>query len=95
MLSASTNKPTTVCYIPTKDVKLERGSLNDNAKKGYVTVTPNSNSTTGYDVTINIGDGTYVIEDKGLSNATAESNPKVPQYDSKIQTTPCDFYKES
>lgn len=61
MLSASTNKPNATCYIPTKDVKLERGSLNDNAKKGYVTVTPNSNSTTGYVVTINIGDGTYVI----------------------------------
>ena len=95
MLSASTNKPNATCYIPTKDVKLERGSLNDNAKKGYVTVTPNSNSTTGYVVTINIGDGTYVIEDKELSNATATSNAEVPTYDVNTNKPVCEFYSES
>lgn len=95
MLSASTNKPDATCYIPTASVKLERGSLNANAKKGYVTVTPNSNSTTGYKVTINIGDGTYVINDKGLSDATAESDATVPQYDSKTQNPLCVFYEES
>ena len=95
MLSASTNKPAETCYIPTANVILERGSLNDNAKKGYVTVTPDSNSATGYNVTINIGDGTYVIEGKGLSKATATSNTKVPQYDANKNNPECEFYKES
>ena len=64
-------------------------------KKGYVTVTPNSNSTTGYVVTINIGDGTYVIEDKELSNATATSNAEVPTYDVNTNKPVCEFYSES
>lgn len=95
MLSASTNKPDKTCYIPTANVKLERGSLNANAKKGYVTVTPNSNSTTGYNVTINIGDGTYAINDQGLSNATATSSADVPTYDANTNDPECEFYKES
>ena len=95
MLSASTNKPAETCYIPTANVKLERGSLNDNAKKGYVTVTTNSNSATGYNVTINIGDGTYAINNKELSNATAESSTTVPQYDANTNHPECEFYKES
>ena len=95
MLSASTNKPNEICYIPATSVKLERGSLNDNAKKGYVTVTPDSNSATGYNVTINIGDGTYAINNKGLSNATAESSTTVPQYNANTNNPECEFYKES
>lgn len=95
MLSVSTNKPNATCYIPTESVKLERGGLNDNAKKGYVTVTPNSNSITGYDVTINIGDGTYAINNKGLSNATAESSTTVPKYDVNTNKPVCEFYSES
>lgn len=95
MLSASTNKPDATCYIPTANVKLERGSLNDNAKKGYVTVKPNSNSTTGYDVTINIGDGTYAINGQGLSTATATSDTEVPTYDANKNSPECGFYKES
>lgn len=95
MLSASTNKPNATCYIPTKDVKLERGSLNGDAKKGYVTVTPDPESTTGYDVTINIGDGTYAINGQGLSNATATNSTDVPEYNVDTHKPACAFYSES
>lgn len=95
MLSASTNKPKETCYIPTKDVKLERGSLNDDAKKGYVTVTLDPESTTGYNVTINIGDGTYAINGQGLSNATATNSTDVPEYNVNTHKPACAFYSES
>lgn len=94
MLSASTNKPNEICYIPATSVKLERGSLDANAKQGYVTVTPDPDSATGYKVTIDIGNGTYAIKGKELSNATATSDTEVPKYNAATQSA-CEFYSES
>lgn len=94
MLSAANNKPTAECYLQTGNVKLERGALNEDAKKGYIKVTPDSASDTGYTITISIGDGTYSVSDKKLTDisGSATRDGAVPELESG--KTLCAFYSE-
>lgn len=94
MLSATEieKKPTSTCYIKAGDIKLERGTLGDKAKEGYITVTPDQTKDTGYSVSITIGDGTYLISNGTWDALGTTNSTTAPKFDSAAQTPVCDFY---